>query len=69
MKKENQDIYGEPITIQRGKIIATIRRPILTEEERARRMEKIKEAAYQFVLETEKLKRAKELAEKKSKES
>ena len=37
----------------------TVRRPILTEEERARRMEEIKRAAVRLVVETEKVKRQK----------
>lgn len=57
MKKKNQDVYGEPITYQSGNCIITVRRPILTEEERERRMEAIKKAATALVLETEKAKR------------
>lgn len=37
----------------------TIHRPTLTAEERAKRMEKIKQAAVQLVLETEKAKKRK----------
>ena len=36
--------------------IVTIKRPQLTPEERAKRMEEVKRAAYQFVLATEKMK-------------
>ncbi len=44
------DIYGEPEIIKYKNIIATVYSPILTEEERARRMEKIKQAAVRLVL-------------------
>jgi hypothetical protein len=37
-------------------IVTTIRRPELTDEERAKRMEEIKQAAARLVLETEKSK-------------
>lgn len=40
---------------ERGNFI-TISRPILTDEERAKRMEEIKQAAIKLVLETEKAK-------------
>ena len=39
-----------------AEVIVTIKRPQLTPEERAKRMEEVKRAAYQFVLATEKLK-------------
>ena len=48
-----QDIYGEPEIIKHGNIIATVYSPILTEEERNRRMEKIKQAAVRLVLSKE----------------
>lgn len=35
-------------------IVTTVHRPVLTAEERARRMEEIKQAAARLVLETEK---------------
>ena len=44
------DIYGEPEIIKYKNIVATVYSPILTEEERARRMEKIKQAAVRLVL-------------------
>jgi len=43
------DIYGEPEIIKHGNIIATVHSPILTDEERARRMEQIKKAAMRVV--------------------
>ena len=50
MKK---DVYGEPEIIKYKNIIATVRSPILTDEERERRMEKIKKAAVRLVLSKE----------------
>ncbi len=44
------DVYGEPEVYRYKNIIATVYRPILTDEERARRMELIKEAAVRLVL-------------------
>lgn len=44
------DIYGEPEIVKYKNIVATIYRPILTDEERARRMERIKQAAVRLVL-------------------
>ena len=44
------DIYGEPEIITHKNIVATVYSPILTEEERNRRMEKIKQAAVRLVL-------------------
>lgn len=44
------DIYGEPEIIKQGNIIATVYSPILTEKERERRMERIKQAAIRLVL-------------------
>lgn len=45
-----QDIYGEPEVITYGNITAKVYSPILTDEERARRMELIKQAAVRLVL-------------------
>ena len=44
------DIYGEPEIIEHKNIVATVYSPILTEEERKRRMEQIKTAAVRLVL-------------------
>ena len=44
------DIYGEPEIIHYKNIIAKVYTPILTEDERERRMEKIKQAAVKLVL-------------------
>ena len=51
MKK---DIYGEPEIIRKGNIVAKVYSPILTDEEREKRMEKIKQAAIRLVLSAEK---------------
>lgn len=50
------DTYGEPEIITEGNIVAKIYRPILTDEERARRMERIKQAAVRIVLSEKKRK-------------
>jgi hypothetical protein len=44
------DIYGEPETIEYKNIIATVHSPILTDKERERRMEMIKQASVRLVL-------------------
>ena len=44
------DIYGEPEIIKHKNIVATVYSPILMEEERNKRMEKIKQAAIRLVL-------------------
>lgn len=44
------DVYGEPEIIIKGNIIAKVYTPILTDEEREKRMEKIKQAAVRLVL-------------------
>lgn len=48
------DIYGEPEIIRKGNIVAKVYSPILTDEEREKRMEKIKQAAIRLVLSKEK---------------
>lgn len=48
------DIYGEPEIIKYKNIEATVYSPILTDEERKRRMELIKQAAVRLVLSKEK---------------
>ena len=48
LKKE--DVYGEPEIIKKGNITARVYSPILTDEERNRRMEQIKQAAVRLVL-------------------
>ena len=47
------DIYGEPEIITYKNIIARVYSPILTEEEKAKRMERIKQAAIRLVLSKE----------------
>lgn len=44
------DVYGEPITIKTDNIIAKVYHPILTDAEREKRMEKIKQASVRLVL-------------------
>ena len=47
------DIYGEPEIIKKNNIVAKVYSPILTNEERERRMERIKQAAVRLVLSVE----------------
>ena len=50
------DIYGEPKIIKTNNIIAKVYSPILTDEERERRMERIKRACVSLVLSAERKK-------------
>lgn len=56
--KKSQDVYGEPIIIERPKAIIRVYRPILTDEERARRMKQIHDAAAALLMDVEKRKAA-----------
>ena len=47
------DVYGEPVIIRTNNIIAKVYSPILTDAERERRMEKIKQACVRLVLSAE----------------
>ena len=47
------DVYGEPIIIKVNNNVARFHSPILTDEERERRMERIKQAAVRLVLSVE----------------
>lgn len=49
------DVYGEPEIIKEGNIIARVYSPILTDEERERRMEEIKKACVRIVLYAERM--------------
>lgn len=51
---KNKDVYGEPVIIRKGNIVAKVYSPILTDEEREKRMEKIKQASIRLVLSKEK---------------
>jgi hypothetical protein len=44
------DVYGEPEVIRHKNIIAKVYSPIVTEQERERRMEMIKKASVSIVL-------------------
>ena len=48
-----KDVYGEPTIIRTGNIIAKVYSPILTDAERERRMEKIKQSCVKLVLSAE----------------
>ena len=58
-QKKCQDVYGEPEIFYYPNAIVEVYRPILTEEERERRMERIKEAAVRLILSAEENKRKK----------
>jgi hypothetical protein len=45
-----EDVYGEPEIIRYKNIVAKVYSPILTDEERERRMNLIKQAAVRLVL-------------------
>jgi hypothetical protein len=49
-----KDTYGEPVIIQKGNVRAEVYSPILTEEERNKRIEAIKRAAVKLLLSKEK---------------
>ncbi len=48
-----KDTYGEPEIIRKGNIVAKVYSPILTEEEKNKRMERIKQASIRIVLSQE----------------
>lgn len=54
---KSQDMYYEPITYKSPGWTVTVHRPILTDEERARRMKCIEQAAAALIIEQEKLKK------------
>ena len=54
--KKCQDMYMESEAYHYNNCIVRVYRPILTEEERARRMEEIKKAAIALLIESEKSK-------------
>ena len=57
--KKSQDTYMEPEVYHYNNCTVRVYRPILTEEERARRMEAIKKAAVDLVIATERAKQKK----------
>ena len=58
-QKKCQDVYGEPEIFYYLNAVVKVYRPILTEEERERRIERIKEAAVRLILSAEENKRKK----------
>ena len=54
--KKCQDVYMEPEIIRCDNCIARVYRPILTDEERERRMERIKKAAADLIMSAERSK-------------
>lgn len=55
--KGQQDVYGEPKIFQRPNGIDIVRFPILTDEERARRMKRIEQRAAALIIEHEEAER------------
>lgn len=69
-----EDVYGEPVVMQFENCTAYVYHPILTPEERERRIERIKRAAIELLIEEERVnmemeKKAKEEAERNRKQS
>ena len=58
-QKKCQDVYGEPEIFYYPNAVVKVYRPILIEEERKRRMERIKQASIRLILSTEENKRNK----------
>lgn len=56
---KSQDVYGEPRIFNFPGMTVRVYQPILADEERARRMKRIEEAAAAVLIEQEKLKRRK----------
>lgn len=56
MKSQSQDVYGEPRVFKFPGMTVRVYQPILTDEERARRMKIIEAAAAAVLIEQEKLK-------------
>lgn len=54
---KSQDVYGEPTILKYPGMTVRVYRPILTDEERARRMKRIEQAAAALLIEQEKAKR------------
>ena len=54
---KSQDVYMEPEVYHYNNCTVRVFRPILTDEERERRMENIKKAAADFIIATERAKR------------
>ena len=57
--KTCHDVYMEPEVYRHNNCIVRVYRPILTDEERARRMEAIKKATVDLVIATERAKQKK----------
>lgn len=58
---KSQDVYGEPRILQYPGITVRVYSPILTDEERTRRMKMIEEAAAAVIIAQDKLNRKKAL--------
>ena len=54
--KESKDVYMDPIVLHLDNCIARVYRPILTDEENERRLERIKKAAADLIMSAERSK-------------
>lgn len=57
MKSQSQDVYGEPMVFKFPGMTVRVYQPILTGEERARRMKRIEAAAAAVLIEQEQRRR------------
>lgn len=57
MKSQSQDVYGEPRVFKFPGMTVRVYQPILTDEERARRMKRIEAAAAAVLIEQEQRRR------------
>ena len=66
MKSQSQDVYGEPMVFKFPGLTAYVYQPILTDEERARRMKVIEAAAAAVLIEQEQRRRKRTNEESKN---
>ena len=66
MKSQSQDVYGEPRVFKFPGMTAYVYQPILTDEERARRMKVIEAAAAAVLIEQEQRRRKRANEESKN---
>ena len=63
--RESKDVYGEPTIIHKGNNVIRVYSPILTPEERERRMNEIKKATAQMMANVIRAKKEKEISQTK----
>ncbi len=66
MKSQSQDVYGEPSVFKFPGMTVRVYQPILTDEERARRMKRIEAAAAAVLIEQEQRRRKRANEESKN---